>query len=235
MSKYNLENYYNGQIIQMIVNNLYNTNKYKDILFVRTITTGDWQDILLLEDKSIIRILYDTKKFNKINCNSLTQILDYDKLENYILSFNKKFDLIVLDPFHEYNESINNLTFLSSILTDDGILLCHDCFPENKKLAFPKFTYSGAWCGVTYGTFIELSYNNPNWFNGVLNIDTGIGIISKTDKNILEFTLKNNFDKEKREKQKIFINMLKNEDLNTFDYFSENSNDLMNIIYLNSA
>jgi hypothetical protein len=68
-----------------------------------------------------------------------------------------------------------------------------------------------------------------------LNIDTGIGIISKTDINILEFTLKNNFDKETREKQNLFINMLKNEDLNTFEYFSENCNDLMNIIYLNSA
>ena len=68
-----------------------------------------------------------------------------------------------------------------------------------------------------------------------MNIDTGIGIISKTDINILEFTLKNNFDKETREKQNLFINMLKNEDLNTFEYFSENCNDLMNIIYLNSA
>ena len=35
MNKYNLENYYNGQIIQMIINDLYNTNNYKDILFVR--------------------------------------------------------------------------------------------------------------------------------------------------------------------------------------------------------
>jgi hypothetical protein len=234
MNKYNLENYYNGQIIQMIINDLYNTNNYKDILFVRTPTTGNWQDDILLEDNSVTRILYDTKKLEQINCHNSTIILDREELEKYILSLNKKFNLIALDPFHEYNESINDLTFLSSILTKDGILVCHDCLPLDKNAAEPNFKY-GSWCGVTYVSFIELAYNNPNWYYGILNIDTGIGIISKTNINVLEFTLKNDFDKETNEKRNILINMLKNQNSSTFEYFIENCNKLMNIIYLDSA
>lgn len=46
-------------------------------------------------------------------------------------------------------------------------------------MTLPYYT-RGNWSGETYIAFVEIAYKNPNLFFGLLNTDTGIGIISKT-------------------------------------------------------
>lgn len=225
MNKYfNKKNPYNGEIITQLFMDLYNKNNYTNILFIRTNTTGAWLDNILKSDNTIIRILYDTKKTKKIPCHKSTIIIDSNELENTIKNLNKKFDIICVDPFHEYETSLRDLLLASACLTDEGILLCHDCFPSNISLSAPKYKL-GSWCGVTYIAFVEFAYQNPNWFYGVLSIDTGIGIMSK--KYIDQLT--NNFDKLKQEK---IINMNKNNEPDIYNYYCMNSKDLINLLYL---
>ena len=64
----------------------------------------------------------------------------------------------------------------------------------NKIVANPSYI-AGSWCGETYVAFIEFAYNNPHLFYTILNIDTGIGILSKKKLNFLLNTL----DREKQE------------------------------------
>ena len=135
MNKYfSNKNPNNGEIITKLFIDLYKQNQYENILFIRTNTTGGWQDDILESTDKIIRILYDTKKTDKISCHKSTIIIDSNDLENTIKNLDKKFDIICLDPFHEYDNSIRDLIFASNFLTDDGILLCHDCFPSNISL-----------------------------------------------------------------------------------------------------
>lgn len=251
MEKYfKIEKYETGEIISMLIDDLNTTYKYNHILFIRTPTTGQWLDNLYKDNKNITRILYYTdktgmneenkvqkvKKNNKkkriikrrknkkksIIKSELCERVHSNQLEEKIKSLNKKFDLICMDPFHEYDESKRDFTFLLSLLNDDGKIISHDCYPPKKELSVPKYI-TGEWCGVTYLTFVEIAYKNPNYYYGILNIDTGIGIISKKE----FLTLKNNLNKEKQEE---LLLLHQNNDIRTYDYFTENCKDLINMI-----
>lgn len=203
--------YKNGEILSLIVQDFYELNKYEKILFVRTPTTGSWLDSLLLDNHNITRVLYTVPETvnKKYTYHNSTMIVDFENLENILID--SKFDLIVIDPFHEYKHSINNLIFFSSLLTEQGLLLSHDCFPDNEKTARPTFI-PGAWCGETYIALVEFAYRNPHFFYAVLKIDTGIGFISKIKFDFLE----NNLD---IDKQKNLLRMHKGGSHSVYNYF----------------
>ena len=110
----------------------------------------------------------------------------------------------------------------TSYLSDDGILISHDCYPPKKEYATKEYK-KGYWCGLTYICFIELAYNNPQWYYSIINNDNGIGIMSK---NIISpLTINTIFD---RKKQEELINIKENH--TAYNYFIENKNNLINII-----
>lgn len=216
-----INEYKNGEIISNIIVDLYNQNKYDNVLFIRTPTTGNWLDILLNKNINITRILYDTYKINNYTFHKSTIIIDHNNLKNTLISINKKFDLIAIDTFHEYNYSKNDLYLLYMFLTENGTMICHDCFPSNKLMATPKFKF-GDWCGETYIAFIDFAYNNPQLFYCILKIDTGIGIISKVELELL----KNKFNIKKQKKMLSYHMQSKN----VYKYFYKNHHKIMNVI-----
>ena len=159
-------------------------------------------------DKNTTRIKYDINKFD----NFITEVN----------SINKHFDLILVDPHHEYKYSITTFKILTSLLNDNCILISHDCYPRKFNITSP-FYIPGEWCGVTYAAFIENSYNNPNFYYAVIDNDYGLGIISKTE---IQFVKKIN-----NEKQEIFLNLFKNNKYKkAYEYLTHNSNDIINLI-----
>ena len=210
----------NGDIISSCILDLYNENKYKNILFVRTFTTGGWLDKLFIENHNVSRILYYTDKTkNPTRSHKLTTIIHSNELENHLASLNKTYDLICFDTWHEYDLSSRDFRILSELLNETGILISHDCYPWNKKVANPSFV-AGEWCGETYIAFVEFAYNNPNMFYTVLNIDTGIGIMSKKQLPCLS----NSLDKTKQEQ----LFYLHKNSKDPYTYFTENSKDIIN-------
>jgi hypothetical protein len=182
---------------------------FKNILIVNTICTGIFLDSLFLEKKTL-RIKYNQNEYNKF--------------VNQINNLNTKFDLICVDPFHEYIQSISDYNLLTKLLTDDGILVSHDCNPSNFKAASPTCLRKGEWSGVTYAAFVEIAYKNPDWFYAVINKDFGLGIISKKEIQFVKKIENNN-------KQKIFLDLFKqNKYEQAYNYFVENSNDIINLI-----
>ena len=210
----------NGDIISSLILDLYKENKYKNILFIRTFTTGAWLDNILNKNEDINRILYYTDNIQtRTKSHKLTTIIHSNDLEKQLLSLNKTFDLICIDSCHEYEISSRDFRIISSLLNETGMLISHDCYPWNKTVANPSYI-SGSWCGETYIAFIEFAYNNPNMFYTVLNIDTGIGIISKKQLNFLSNTL----DKNKQE----YLLYLHKNSKDPYSYFTENSKDIIN-------
>lgn len=182
---------------------------FKNILIVNTNSTGLFIDNLFLKQDRITRIKYTPEK--------------YDDFINKITNIGKKFDLICLDPYHEYKESIGSFTLLLPLLNENGILISHDCNPPNFSCANHKYKL-GEWCGVTYATFVEIAYNNPNFYYAVINNDYGLGIISKNKINFVE-KIKNN------EKQLIFLNLFRETKYEeAYNYFKKNIIDLVNLI-----
>ena len=187
---------------------LNNTYLFKNILIINTGTTGKFLDRMCLNKKTI-RIKYSSTNFD-----------EFIKKINKIIV---KFDLILVDPYHEYKHSIDTFRMLMPLLDENGILISHDCFPPFFNITSPIYK-KGEWCGVTYAAFIENSYNNPDFFYAVIKNDYGLGIISKIEINFVKKIIN-------KEKQKIFLDMFKNNDYeNAYNYFKNNSNDIINLI-----
>jgi hypothetical protein len=217
--------YLNGEIISKIINDYIRLYNCENILFVRSPTTGDFLDHICINNNNVVRIIYDTDFITGINSYNLKNKIDYKNLDYTLSQLNKKFNLICIDPFHEYEISKSDFNLLYSYLSEDGTIISHDCFPANEKSARPKYL-KGGWSGETYVALVEFAYNNPTLYYGLLNIDTGIGIISKLNNIIF---LKNNLD---IEKQKIFLSKYKNKEtyIDIYKYFHENSIELINSI-----
>ena len=224
LQKYLYEKRTDGNIFKMLVDDLHNLKKFKNILLLRTPTTAPWMDSMLNNDPNIniVRIMYNIVKDNKYTKNSNYTYIEHDNIDDYLKSLNMKFDVICIDPYHGYKESNMDLKICSSYLSDDGILISHDCYPPKKEYATKEYK-KGYWCGLTYICFIELAYNNPQWYYSIINNDNGIGIMSK---NIISpLTINTIFD---RKKQEELITIKENH--TAYNYFIENKNNLINII-----
>lgn len=90
----------------------------------------------------------------------------------------ERFDLIAVDPFHEYASSRADFELCIALLADDGVLLSHDCAPASLALAAPTFT-QGSWCGLTYAALVTLAAKHPELAVTVLDTDYGIGIVQR--------------------------------------------------------
>lgn len=223
LQKYLYDKKTNGDIVKMVFDDLHYLKKFKNILLVRTPTTAPWMDSMLSNETNIniVRIMYNIIQ-DKYNKNSNYIHIEHHNIDNYLKSLNIKFDVICIDPYHEYKESNMDFKIFSSYLNDDGILISHDCYPPKKEYATKQFKH-GYWCGLTYICFIELAYNNPQWYYSIINNDNGVGIMSKNI--ILPLTNDTIFD---RQKQEELINLKEND--TAYDYFIENKNNLINII-----
>lgn len=221
IASYLKERYCNGKVVQMIYNDLNKIKNFKNVLFVRTSTTGRWMDTMLDNNSevNVTRIMYRTLDDSKLNPQY--NIIDHSELETFLISLNKTFDFICIDPFHEYYESHYDLSKLPAFLTNEGILISHDCCPIAKQYSTPLYI-SGGWSGVTYACFVEFAYNNPDWFYAVIDNDTGIGIMSKQEL----APLSQNFNREKQEKL-IQMTLEMNDD--TYTYYRSNAKELINL------
>jgi hypothetical protein len=205
--------YTKSNTFNTVCKSLNKTNKFGAILLVRYSTTAPFFDKLFTDLSNVTRITYTNDK-----CPD-TEGIQHSDLLSTITELNTKWDLICIDPFHGYTESISDLTMLASFLTEDGLMICHDCYPPTRKLVGSIFRV-GFWCGVTYGAFIEFAYNNPNWFYTVLNTDYGLGIMSKVSRPGLKQNLNRSLQQE-------FITLLKTTD-NAYPFFKKYSKDLIN-------
>jgi len=143
------------------LDNIYN---FQNILIVHSNVTGIFLNSLFKSRKNIQRITYTVR--------------NRESLLSRLRGASSSFDLICLDPYHEYNTSLGDFETLVPLLSEHGILVCHDCYPPTKRMANPN-QIKGGWCGVTYAALIHISSRYPAMFYGLINRDFGLGIISK--------------------------------------------------------
>ena len=51
----------------------------------------------------------------------LYTVVEHSDLESHIRALHVQFDIICIDPYHEYSESASDFSLLPSFLTDDGL------------------------------------------------------------------------------------------------------------------
>ena len=242
LTKYNKKKYSNGEIISEFIIDYVSTNNCSNILFVRTPTTGAWLDNIFQSEQNlnITRILYQTNKTNmKYTCSLSTIITESENFSKILSDLDKKYDLICVDIFHEYTESIRDFELFEKYLdynAEKSTIISHDCYPPSKQYAIPNF-FIGNWCGHTFIAFIEFAYKNPHLYYGLINIDTGIGIVSTNNstgflKNDLDtITQKKLLDVYKGTNHKS-PNKKKLKKSDIYNFFCKNSTSLINSINL---
>lgn len=103
---------------------------------------------------------------------------------------NNKPDVIFIDGLHNYKQTYSDIINSLSLLSKNGIIIVHDCFPPTEAAATPANTHeeaiakkvpgwTGEWCGDVWKAIVMLKSNNTDVLSFVLNCDYGLGIIRK--------------------------------------------------------
>lgn len=110
-----------------------------------------------------------------------TEAITSYELTNAILTANQNlpcYDVVFVDPFHTYASSSIDLSGAFALLRPGGIMVVHDCNPEDISLTSPDFT-PGSWCGVTYMAFIDFTFCRDGLSFYTVDTDYGCGVIYK--------------------------------------------------------
>ena len=100
---------------------------------------------------------------------------------------NAKLHVALVDGMHEYAFALRDVENTLRYLSDDGVIVMHDCNPQSAQAAgrFEDWT-EGVWNGDVWRTVIYLRTQRPDLNVFVLNTDHGLGIVTKrkpTDQN----------------------------------------------------
>ena len=163
-----------------LINAIAAKNGYSSYLEISTPTTG--QQFKLI-DRNILP-----------TCELAVYYLQNDDVDDHLADFktgentsrellkllpeSKTFDLIFVDPFHTYDNSMEDLVAAFALVKPGGALVVHDCNPEDESIVSPHFK-EGAWCGVTYWAYIDFVLGNIGMNYFTVDTDYGCGVIMK--------------------------------------------------------
>lgn len=155
--------------------------------------------------------------FNKIACYKKVGV-DPDPKSNatYIQTsdefFSKNennFDIIFIDGLHLCEQVIKDINNSLKFLNEDGIIVCHDCLPNNEQEQIEHYDGVSSWTGTVWKAISQLRMQEQQLSIDVVDTDFGCGLI-------------------KRGKQNLFPKTDVSE--MNWDFFVKNRNTLMNVI-----
>ena len=89
-----------------------------------------------------------------------------------------RYDVVLVDPYHDHACSARDLDFAYRVLNDNGTIVVHDCLPPHGgELISPTFV-TGGWCGVTFIAYVDFLMKKSPGFVTV-DCDYGCGVIRK--------------------------------------------------------
>ncbi len=96
----------------------------------------------------------------------------------------KKIDVALVDGMHDYDFALRDAENTLRYLSDDGVIVMHDCNPQTREAAcsFAEWnarSFTGTWNGDVWKAILHLrsTRNDINVF--VLDCDHGLGIVTR--------------------------------------------------------
>lgn len=123
-----------------------------------------------------------------------------------------EFDLIFIDGLHLEEQVDRDIENSLNVLSEDGIIILHDCSPLEESHAKPEWDGFGSWNGTVYKSIVKLRCRNSNLFFETVDTDHGCGILDpyKT--------------------QDVFSDVDEDVILNDFSVFDKHRKDILNLI-----
>ena len=160
---------------QFIVQEIINQKKYKSYLEI-----GTFHDELYKSIKCEKKVGVDPVSGGSVRKTS----------DNFFKENKDKFDCIFIDGLHYYSQVKKDIQNSLKILNSDGIILIHDCLPNNHfDQAVPRCQIT--WNGDVWKALVECR-TQENIDTYTCYADFGIGVIfNRKNKNILKIENKN--------------------------------------------
>ncbi len=97
---------------------------------------------------------------------------------------NKKPELILIDGMHEYDFALRDIENTLNYMSDNGVIVVHDCNPQTKEAAssykeYAEGNYSRFWNGDVWKAILHLQCHRKDLNVFVLDADHGLGIITR--------------------------------------------------------
>jgi len=106
----------------------------------------------------------------------------------------REVEISLIDGMHEYAYALRDIENTVKYLSDDGVIVVHDCNPANKEAEvnfaeYEKRGFTGIWNGDVWKAILHIRSIRKDLTAFVLDTDQGLGIITKTPShNSLSFT-----------------------------------------------
>ena len=104
-----------------------------------------------------------------------------------------KIDISLIDGMHEYGFALRDIENVLRYLSDDGVIIVHDCNPQTKEAAgtweeWLAVKRAGSWNGDVWKAILHLRCKRKDVNVFVLDCDHGLGVITKSKpENTLNF------------------------------------------------
>jgi hypothetical protein len=165
-----------------IVNFLAEVHGFKRLLEISTGTTGArFGDVDKRNFELVHRLAYNIPAGfdDGLPIDFRSETLDIKSCVVQMQQSAERYDIILVDPYHDFQSSWRDIETAFRLLTDDGMLVVHDCLPpRGGDLISPVFV-PGAWCGLTFVAYVDFLMTHDVVFQTV-DCDFGCGVIAKT-------------------------------------------------------
>jgi hypothetical protein len=88
------------------------------------------------------------------------------------------YDVILVDPYHEYETSAQDLRQACTLLKPNGTIVVHDCNPEEEAFVTPHYR-DGSWCGLTYKAYLDILLESVRFRSCTVDTDHGCAIVRR--------------------------------------------------------
>ena len=163
-----------------IIGHLAARHGFSRYLELCTATTGNLYDRL---DRTVLttahRLIYNCPADfdDGLGVDFRAEGFDIDSCLSEIRIRGQRYDIILVDPFHDYACSWRDLAAAFELVEAGGFLVVHDCLPADRAMAAPEYS-TGEWCGVTYKAYLDFVVSRRLDYQTV-DTDYGCGIIRK--------------------------------------------------------
>ena len=121
-----------------------------------------------------------------------------------------KFDIVFIDGLHHDDQVLKDIENSLKHLKRGGVIMCHDCLPNNEREQ-ERDDHGGVWMGDVWKAIALLRMTRSDLQIDVVNTDCGCGLI-------------------KKKKSKTYDFDVNNEEWKTYEFYTKNKKDLMNVI-----
>jgi hypothetical protein len=164
-----------------LINHLAEVHGYRHYLELCTFSTGRrYAEIDRSKLQSCVRLMYRCPDDfdDGLATDYRSNTLDISECLKEIGGEEGRFDIALVDSWHEYETSWRDLVAAFLLIREGGTLVVHDCLPPRSEIAVPKYI-RGEWCGVSYQAYVDFISQRHDLAAYTVDTDYGCGVIRK--------------------------------------------------------